>query len=64
MEIYISKIRVVAGSQDRATKRGMRRPGGRPACPGSPGGPWAQYIRSGPEGAQGVLACAALYLFD
>ena len=20
-----------------------------------PGGPWAQYIRSGPEGAQGVL---------
>ena len=24
-------------------------------CPGSPGDPWAQYIRSGPEGARGVL---------
>ena len=24
-------------------------------CPRSPGGPWAQYIRSGPEGARGVL---------
>ena len=26
------------------------------------GGPWAQYIRSGPEGAQGVFGCAALSL--
>ena len=34
-----------------------RRPGARPACPRSPGGPWAQYIRSGPEGARCVLEC-------
>ena len=24
-------------------------------CPACPGGPWDQYIRSGPEGARGVL---------
>ena len=34
----------------------------RPLCPGILGGPWAQYIRSGPEGVQGVLADAALSL--
>ena len=34
-----------------------RSPPGRPrvACPGVPGDPRAQYIRSGPEGARGVL---------
>ena len=31
-------------------------------CSRSPGGQWAHYIRSGPEGAQGVLGYAALSL--
>ena len=37
-----------------ATLRGGRRSG--------PERPWAQYIRSGPEGAQGVLAFVAVCL--
>ena len=42
---------------------GRKGPAGtRIRCPRSPGDPWAQYIRSGPEGAQGVLGCAAVSL--
>ena len=44
----------VVETMSGATLRGGRRSG--------PGGAWAQYIRSRPEGAQGVLGCAAVCL--
>ena len=45
----------------RCLGRFLPRPGaGGNTCPGSLGDQWAQYIRPGPEGAQGVVGYAAL----
>ena len=49
----IGITRLPRGAGSRRGGPAYWRPG--PKSPGSPGDPWAQYIRSGPEGARGVL---------
>ena len=62
-KIYKNLCKICARKSDAKMTAGRRQVAGtRSRSPRSPEGPWAQYIRSGPEGAQACQHASALSL--